>query len=132
MDYKLKYLSYGYDINDQYLENYQIFGDGSTVMIKINKRIYEYSVHYNSDYSLLTNHFSDQEMVIQRSMLIQKYHTQWQENITNHVYKLLCISDAIYNVEYCKDIIQLLSEYVYLLILPEKHYLTTQIIKNGS
>lgn len=59
-----------------------------------------------------------------RQNLIILYKTERFNIITNYVNKLIHITQVLYNIEQCKDIMYVITKYV-TMMLPEAHYLST-------
>jgi hypothetical protein len=59
-----------------------------------------------------------------RQQLSNLYIQKHNQMLHRYVNKLVYISNVLYNIEYCKDIMQVIFSYV-VLFIPEQHYMTT-------
>lgn len=99
------------------IEIYKVIRDKSVYFVR-----YYVKIHQLCDYNGIIT--EDKWFLDLRHRLSNLYIEQHQNVINHHIDKLVHISNFLYNIEYCKDIMYIIITYLKQLI-PEAHYMTT-------
>lgn len=83
---------------------------------------YYLNVHQLCDYNGIVT--DDIWFMDLRKKLSNLYITKHNQMIQNYITKLIHISNALYNVEYCKDVMHIITNNV-VHFIPQPHYMTT-------